>query len=534
MQFEKRQVRLGDIRPSAQNPREDFGDIGALARSIEATGGEPLNPPVVVADGNVYRIVDGERRYRALSSIYGEDREVSALVADTMDEANELVAMLATDDKRQLTEAERARGVQQMLVLGIDEQRIERASRATAGQIRAARKLRGRIDAGVQVTLEQLEAASSFDDEKDVEAVLAAGEGWAGKADSIRRRNEREEAKAEDYDAFGDAGIPVVKEKPEGFTYKDWAHLGLVAAKLEDKEYPAGTVAVWNDRYWDFFAPKGGEDAEPEKTEEEIRAEQEAAREKAALEELYRSQIGFVASGAFAMSKDLMMCVRGGVPTRPRCSWRWAATATPRTRSASVPYATSLLATSRRASPTSTRPAAGSWRRPRTWPSSTIAGAATTRRRGSTTMTSSAPWASSPARRTCGSWRGCRRAPRRRRRMSSEDENYVTVTVKARGHECSILCREATVATVGADGEPGTSLHVGTFDSKSIRVLAEAALSELLSAGVRAGIPMDAMRIELVYAAVHCGFPEEEERSAICYDLDIDMDESGRKDEKDE
>lgn len=312
MQFEKRAVRLGDIRPSGQNPREDFGDIGALARSIEATGGEPLNPPVVVADGNVYHIVDGERRYRALSSIYGEDREVSALVADTMDEANELVAMLATDDKRQLTEAERARGVQQMLVLGVDEQRIERASRATAGQIRAARKLRGSIDAGAQVTLEQLEAASAFDDEKDIEAVLAAGEGWASKADSIRRRNEREEAKAEDYDAFGDAGIPVVKEQPEGFTYKDWAHLGLVAAKLEDKEYPAGTVAVWNDRYWDFFAPKGGEDAEPEKTEEEIRAEQEAAREDAALKGLYRSLIGFVASGAFAMSKDLMMKVRVG------------------------------------------------------------------------------------------------------------------------------------------------------------------------------------------------------------------------------
>lgn len=311
MQFEKKSVRLGDIRPSSQNPREDFGDIGALARSIEATGGEPLNPPVVVADGNVYRIVDGERRYRALSSIYGEDREVSALVADTMDEANELVAMLATDDKRQLTEAERARGVQQMLVLGIDEQRIERASRATAGQIRAARKLRGSIE-GRQVTLDQLEAASAFDDEKDIEAVLAAGDGWAGKADSIRRRVEREEAKAEDYDAFGDAGIPVVKEQPEGFTYKDWAHLGLVAAKLEDKEYPAGTVAVWNDRYWDFFAPKGGEDAEPEKTEEEIRAEQEAAREDAALKGLYRSLIGFVASGAFAMSKDLMMCVRVG------------------------------------------------------------------------------------------------------------------------------------------------------------------------------------------------------------------------------
>lgn len=310
MQFEKRAVRLGDIRPSEQNPREDFGDIGALARSIEATGGEPLNPPVVVADGNVFRIVDGERRYRALSSIYGEDREVSALVAESMDEANELVAMLATDDKRQLTEAERARGVQQMLVLGIDEQRIERASRATAGQIRAARRLRGRIDAGVQVTLEQLEAASAFDDEKDVEAVLAAGEGWAGKADSIRRRIEREEAKAEDYDAFGDAGIPVVKEQPEGFVYKDWANCGLAAEKLEKKEFAAGTVAVWKGSYWDLYGPQDGSDAEPEKTEEEILAEQEAAREEAALNDLYRSLIGFVASGAFAMSEGLMACVR--------------------------------------------------------------------------------------------------------------------------------------------------------------------------------------------------------------------------------
>lgn len=309
MQFEKKSVRLGDIRPSGQNPREDFGDIGALARSIEATGGEPLNPPVVVADGNVYRIVDGERRYRALSSIYGEDREVSALVADTMDEANELVAMLATDDKRQLTEAERARGVQQMLVLGIDEQRIERASRATAGQIRAARRLRGRIDAGVQVTLEQLEAASAFDDEKDIEAVLAAGDGWAGKADSIRRRNEREEAKAEDYDAFGDAGIPVVKEKPEGFVYTSWANFGDAAKKLEGEDV-TGLVAVMADRYWELYKPDDRSGAEPEKTEEEIRAEQEAAREDAALKGLYRRMVGFITSGAFTIHDDLKRIVR--------------------------------------------------------------------------------------------------------------------------------------------------------------------------------------------------------------------------------
>lgn len=311
MQFEKRQVRLGDIRPSGQNPREDFGDIGALARSIEATGGEPLNPPVVVADGNVFRIVDGERRYRALSSIYGEDREVSALVAESMDEANELVAMLATDDKRQLTEAERARGVQQMLVLGVDEQRIERASRATAGQIRAARKLRGSIE-GRQVTLEQLEAASDFDDEKDVEAVLAAGEGWAGKAASIRRRNEREETKAEDYDAFGDAGIPVVKERPEGTIYVDWIRLGLAGAKLERLDVAPGTVAVADSVGWYLYAPDDGAGGKAEKTEEEIRAEQEAEREEVALKDMYGRMVGFVASGAFGMPEELKGLVHEG------------------------------------------------------------------------------------------------------------------------------------------------------------------------------------------------------------------------------
>lgn len=310
MQFEKKSVRLGDIRPSGQNPREDFGDIGALARSIEATGGEPLNPLVIVADGNVFRIVDGERRYRALSSLYGEDREVSALVADTMDEANELVAMLATDDKRQLTEAERARGVQQMLVLGIDEQRIERASRATAGQIRAARRLRGRIGAGVQVTLEQLEAASAFDDEKDVEAVLSAGDGWAGKADQIRRRNEREEAKAEDYDAFGDAGIPVVKERPDGSVYVLWACYGTVAKELEGLDSAPGTVAVNTGSGWYLYGPDDGSGGQAEKTEEEIIAEQDAKREDAALVDLYARMVDFVLHESPGRTSELEDAVR--------------------------------------------------------------------------------------------------------------------------------------------------------------------------------------------------------------------------------
>lgn len=130
MAVERMRVRLADIVPSKSNPRRDFGDLDALAAAIESTGGEPVNPPVLVADGNIYRIVDGERRYRALRKLHGDDAEVTALVYDSMDEANEVVAMLATDDKRPLTEAERAHGVQQMLLLGVDTERVAKIARA--------------------------------------------------------------------------------------------------------------------------------------------------------------------------------------------------------------------------------------------------------------------------------------------------------------------------------------------------------------------------------------------------------------------
>lgn len=116
---------------------------------------------------------------------------------------------------------------------------------------------------------------------------------------------------------------------------------------------------------------------------------------------------------------------------------------------------------------------------------------------------------------------------------SEEDENYVTVTVKARGREYSLHCRNAVVVTARANGSPGPALHVGDLDQEALPVLADGAVSELLSFGVRAGVPEDRIRIELVHAATRCGYTEEEERGAIRYNLDIDVDESD-KEEKDE
>ena len=118
--------------------------------------------------------------------------------------------------------------------------------------------------------------------------------------------------------------------------------------------------------------------------------------------------------------------------------------------------------------------------------------------------------------------------------MSSEDENYVTVTVKARGREVSVPCREAVVVTKCAGVALGPALHIGDIGPWSFAVLAVGAVSELVSLGVRAGIPEDRARSELVYAATRCGYSEVEELDALYCSLDNDVDEEPGKEEKDE
>lgn len=291
-------VRLADIVPSGQNPRRDFGDIQALARAIESTGGEPVNPPVLVADGNVFRIVDGERRYRALRELYGADpdREVAALVYDGLDEANEVVAMLATDDKRQLTESERARGVQQMLLLGVDTERAVKASRATRGQVAAAKMMAGRVPEGRQVTLDQMLAASELPEEM-ADEVLAAGDGWQGVACRLRAAARAEEVRRAVEAAVGRiGGIELVEGAPAGASYCGCSSPSDEEEAAEDVEDFAASGCRWamrrGDTYW-FYQP--GSDAEPDGEAAHRRELVDA--DKAACASVSGSLLGFVLAG---------------------------------------------------------------------------------------------------------------------------------------------------------------------------------------------------------------------------------------------
>lgn len=283
----KMQVRLSEIVPGA-NPRRDFGDIDALAAAIEVTGGQPLNPPVVWPDGNVYRLADGERRVRALRRLHGDDGMADVLVYPSCDEAEEAVAMLATDAKQGLTDQERARGFQRMLQLGVDVDVAAKALRRKAADVRKAAKVAS--IAPEQATLDQMIAAAEFEDEDEQRAVLEAAN-WSAKAQSIVREHERREKNAPIEAELARLGVPVAESEParRDYEYPRWIadpDSLLEWAEGRDLDGVLATRYQWGSGFY-LWVPKG-EDKEPEVSPEVLAERERQQRIASALEELER------------------------------------------------------------------------------------------------------------------------------------------------------------------------------------------------------------------------------------------------------
>ena len=256
----KAYVRLGDVRPSDANPRKDFGDIDALARSLEATGGEPVNPIVLVRDGNVYRIVDGERRYRALCKIHDEDERVGALVFNDYSEAGELVAMLATDDKMRLAPEEQAVGFQQMMVLDVDEEVAAKALGRDVDQVRRARRSLKAASAVEQSKLDLDTLIIAGDEEftdEERESIITAGTG---------RNYSTPTDRAREIKRYHKAVAKLESLKRDGIVYHDevlnesagWVYVATCRNAKEADAVDVGTEgtlhAWWNQK---FPAPSG-------------------------------------------------------------------------------------------------------------------------------------------------------------------------------------------------------------------------------------------------------------------------------------
>lgn len=241
-------ISLADVEPDENNPRKKFEGLKELAASFDANAekpGEPFIPISVVKDGGRYRIVDGERRWRAMN--LAKTKECDALVAETMEDEAAMIAMIATDDKQRLTDAELSHGVQQMLLLGVDPVKIEKSAKLKKGSAKKLKKAAELAEGAEQMGIDRLLAIAEFEgDEEAVKALSECSEDrWRDVAYRIKAEREKTELAESLKEAFEAGGVEVVEERPIGYRYECClATVESIAAHLDDNDIPEDAKAV--------------------------------------------------------------------------------------------------------------------------------------------------------------------------------------------------------------------------------------------------------------------------------------------------
>lgn len=189
-------LELSRIRPNPFQPRAQFdGDaLADLASSIQANG--LLQPIVVRPVGEVFQIVAGERRFRAVETL-GWDR-VSVVTRSLTDEQMLVVALVENLQRENLSPLEEAHGYQQLIeVFGLTQEEVGRHVGRDRSTVSNALRLlslpervrellaEGRISAGHARAVLGLEEASV---QVDL-AERAAKEGWSVRETERRVRS---------------------------------------------------------------------------------------------------------------------------------------------------------------------------------------------------------------------------------------------------------------------------------------------------------------------------------------------------------
>lgn len=240
-------IDIEDVYPDENNPRQNMGNLDALAESMSVNPlrpGEPWSPIIVVRDGGIYRIVDGERRYRAM--LKNKVTRCQAVVCDGLDDAASALAMVATDDKAQLTEEERSRGVQQTLLLGVDPVVVEKSARLPKGSGKKIKRACEKLgDSAEDLTLDRLFAVADFEAEGDTEAAEAIanyiGNDWQREVKAWQKKREREKELAELVEACKLMGLEQVSDVPDDMSF----YTSLIFAnEIKYETFPEGCVFV--------------------------------------------------------------------------------------------------------------------------------------------------------------------------------------------------------------------------------------------------------------------------------------------------
>ena len=265
--METTRIPLSQCVESSYQNRKGLGDVSGLARSIEVNG--QITPLIVVADGDAYQLVAGHRRTAAMRSLGLDDAD--AYVMDGWDDARIAQILNAENNhRRELTEAERGRGIQTMLSLGVPV--ADAAVSADIPEGKAESYVRGTkvvpVDA-VNLDFEAVALMGDYDDvltEDDVVAVLSKKSFWDRQA--VCRKARARAAAEEEAAQLESLGIEVVDRDSLGEGYHgcggDCGHPGLVAVVRPQAWGEGADVTFYCDDESHVYQPTPEEVAETE------------------------------------------------------------------------------------------------------------------------------------------------------------------------------------------------------------------------------------------------------------------------------
>ncbi len=102
-------LKLSEVEPNREQPRRNFDEesLDELAQSIKRYG--VIQPIIVTQEGDYYKIVAGERRWRA--SKKAGLTEIPAIIRENDEQRNKEIALIENIQREDLNPIEKARGI---------------------------------------------------------------------------------------------------------------------------------------------------------------------------------------------------------------------------------------------------------------------------------------------------------------------------------------------------------------------------------------------------------------------------------------
>ena len=107
------QIKIRDIEPNRNQPRKKFDEesLEELAKSIKQYG--VIQPIIVTKEDDYYKIVAGERRWRAAKK--AGITEMPCLIREESEQTNREIALIENIQRKNLNPIEKALGLRQLL-----------------------------------------------------------------------------------------------------------------------------------------------------------------------------------------------------------------------------------------------------------------------------------------------------------------------------------------------------------------------------------------------------------------------------------